>query len=99
MCLACIIHKVRGSTLQNDVLYTAYIRTSGLMYEAISRGTNQEGLDFHEKSIKVTEATKDNMKRLQPNMKLENVKTLLQKRILNQLHTVWLNTCSIRKPF
>lgn len=84
MCFACIIHKIRGSTLQNDVLSTANIRTPGLMYEP-SRGTNQEGLDFHENSIKVTEATKDNMKRLQPNMKLENVKTLLQKRILNQL--------------
>lgn len=72
------------------------------MYVALSRSTNQEGLyllDFRENSIKVSEATKDKMKRLQPNMKLENVKNLSQKRNLNQLHIVWLNIRSIRKPF
>lgn len=69
------------------------------MYEAISRGTNQEGLyllDFHENSIRVSEATKDKMKRLQPNMKLENVKNLLQKQNLNQLHIASLDTRSLQ---
>lgn len=78
---ACTIHKVQGSTLQNVVLSTANIRTPRMMYVALSRVTNIEGLyllDFHENSIKVSEATKGEMKRLQTDMKLKTVKNLLQ---------------------
>lgn len=99
LCFASTIHKVQGSTLQNVVLSTVNIRTPGIIYVALSRVIYIEGLylfDFHENSINVSEATKEEMKRLQTDMKLETVKILLQEQNLNQLRILWLNTRSLQ---
>lgn len=54
-------------------------------------------MDFHENSIKVSEATKNEMKSLQTDIKLEIVKNLCPEQNLNQFRIFWFNTRSLQR--
>jgi len=82
LCFACTIHKIQGTTLKNVVMSCSNIRLPGMMYVACSRVTTLSGLhllDFKPEAIKASASTKDEMKRLRSEMKLETFNDKLQK--------------------